>query len=209
MKSVSLSHTYTHLLVLYELLFSLSDTHSCSFLWQDCSYRSSSVPRLSPCLPEVLTCMSSPSVSCKITTHIFFLHVCFHPTLSFSTGSFLWNPLSLTTLIHCFFDFPLQKVLSFYSIIKISPDCKSKSFFSVISALVTPLILITNVHLCFCSIGSSLGQDSSSSHMFIWCVPCSSLEYNCETSAEWILKLHISEHILTFYLSAHVLSCLL
>lgn len=46
MKSASLSHTYAHLLILYQLLFSLSDTHSCSFLWQDCSYRSSSVTRL-------------------------------------------------------------------------------------------------------------------------------------------------------------------
>lgn len=122
-------------------------------------------PLLLDCLYKVLTCMSSPSVSCKITssvkrTHIFF--PCFNPTLSFSTGSFLYNSLSLTTRIHWSFLWipSLQKVLSFYSIIKISPDYKSKSIFSVICALVTRLILITNVHLCFCWIVRSLEQDS-------------------------------------------------
>lgn len=61
---VPVSHICT---LLYELLFSLSDTHSCSFLWQDCSSRSSSIHRLSPFLSKVLTCMFS---LCLMQDHI-------------------------------------------------------------------------------------------------------------------------------------------
>lgn len=70
-KEVSVFSSVSHICTLAcsELLFSLSDTHSCYCLWQDCSCRCSSVPRLSPFVSKVLTC-TSLSALCKITSNI-------------------------------------------------------------------------------------------------------------------------------------------
>lgn len=156
MKSVSLSHTY------YELLFSLSDTHSCSFLWQNCSCRSCSVPRLfvwssylcvfSLCIMQdhIKSIKNSHFLSpCLFSSYCFLLYRQFPFQFSQLNNS---HPLILssTSRKYCLF------TPSIKSFLIINTSLFSLSF----CALVTHLILITNAHFCFCWIVRSLEQSS-------------------------------------------------
>lgn len=129
--SFPLSHTYAHLLVLSSCSHSV--TLILTTLWQDFSCRCSFIPRLSPFLSKVLAC-TSLSASCKITSNIikfFFPYVFFLSSLSLPTGIFPCH-MQFSSQQHTFIAslwlVSLQKGLSFYSIIIITPDYKAYSF---------------------------------------------------------------------------------